>query len=328
MKISRTYDAGILDQDFFQAIDVFIFGTVTDEQRNRRFSALWGEGHKPASYHLDYDLDTEGYSLIPTSLGEVPAKSNMQHSKRDITSDLRKHLASIGVNGKNLLIDITGLSEPVIFFMLKLVCEDVKPAHLFLAYTEPYRYKAKPLPSSEDVFELTERLIGLKALPGFMRRTIPSRKPIITLLIGFEGKRAKYVCDTMEIAAENIRVIFGFPGFRPGWQYLAYGSNQSMFEHFQAHRFMCPASANNPFEAYSTLEEILGNQMQIGIDSEMMIAPVGTKPHAVGAAMFVLHHWETTRLIYDFPVKARQYRSEGYGRTLIYNLSEFTNLSE
>jgi len=322
MKISRTYDTRLLDSSFYQSIDLFIFGTVTDEERNRRLMELWGNKRQPLSYHLDYDLDTEEYSLIRAPLGSIPSQVEMQDAKRDITVHLRNHLSEIGVQGKNLLVDITGVSQPAIFYMLKLFYEDIRPAGLFFAYTEPFRYKAKVLPSSEDVFELTERFIGLKALPGFVRKSAADRRSLVILLIGFEGKRAKYVCDTLEVESDNIRVVLGFPGFRPGWQYLAYGGNQSMFEQFQAYRFLCLAAANNPFEVYNTLDEIQTNQIKTNIDTELVVAPVGTKPHSIGAAIFALHHPSNTRLVYDFPVKARRYRSEGYGTTWIYNLSE------
>ena len=56
MKVSRTYEAQSLDSSFYQSIDTFIFGTVTDEERNRRLAGLWGGKKLPASYHLDYDL--------------------------------------------------------------------------------------------------------------------------------------------------------------------------------------------------------------------------------------------------------------------------------
>ena len=229
----------------------------------------------------------------------------------------------MSIGGSNLLVDITGISQPAIFFLLKVLREDVRPARLFFAYTEPYRYKAKDWPTSEDVFELTERFIGLKALPGFIKKPVRDRRLIVVLFIGFEGKRAKYVCDTMEVSSDDIRVVFGLPGFRPGWQYLAYGSNQSMFEHFQAYRFLWRAAANNPFEAYNAVDEIRVNLIQSGLsDFEIAVAPIGTKPHAVGAAIFALHNPLVARLVYDFPVKARRYRSEGYGATWIYNLTE------
>ena len=192
MKVSRIYEAQSLDPNFYQSIDLFIFGTVTDEERNRRLASLWGGKKLPTGYHLDYDLETEEYTLITASLGSIPEQTAISVAKADITAHLRTQLDSIGVRGKNLLVDITGISQPAIFFLLKLLYEDVRPTHLFFAYTEPFRYRAKSLPSSEDVFELTERFIGLRALPGFVRRSIEGKKPVIVLLIGFEGKRAKY----------------------------------------------------------------------------------------------------------------------------------------
>ena len=148
MKVSRTYDAQSLGPSFYQSIDSFIFGTVTDEERNRRLAGLWGGKKLPSSYHLDYDLETEEYSLITAPLGSIPEQGSVS-AKSDITAHLRTQLNSIGVRGKNLLVDVTGISQPAIFFMLKLLYEDVRPAHLFFAYTEPFRYRAKSLPEMD-----------------------------------------------------------------------------------------------------------------------------------------------------------------------------------
>lgn len=323
MIISRSYQAQSLERSFYQSIDLFLFGTVTDEERNRHFFELWGSKAEPKSYHIDYNLDTEEYSLVAVPFGSTPSRIKAEKARMDITAHLRNQLNEIGVRDSNLLVDITGISQPAIFFLLKVLHEDLWPARLFFAYTEPYRYRAKYWPSSEDVFELTERFIGLKALPGFLKKPARDRRLMVVLLIGFEGKRAKYVCETLEVSSDDIRVVLGLPGFRPGWQYLAYGSNQSMFEYFQAYRFLWMAAANNPFEAYNAVDDIRINLIKSGLsDFEIAVAPIGTKPHAVGASIFALHQPVIARLVYDFPVKARRYRSEGYGATWIYNLTE------
>lgn len=323
MKVSRTCDSGQLGEEFYRSIDCLLFGTVTDEERNRRLLQLWGEGAKTKSYHIYYDLESEEYSLLPTPFGSVPDEESILCSKKDVTSHLREELLAIGIRNKKILVDITGISQPAIFFLLKLLYEDenLRPSNLFIAYTEPLRYKAKVLPSSEDVFELTEKFIGLKALPGFIRKSEREKDQLLVLLIGFEGKRAKCVCETLDVSARDIRIVLGFPGFKPGWQYLAYGSNQSMLEYFQAYHFVSLAAANNPFDAYNALLELHTEQVRSGIEARMTVAPVGTKPHAVGAAMFALHYSSITRLVYDFPVKARSLRSKGYGTTWIYNFS-------
>ena len=323
MKVSRACDSSQLGREFYRAIDLVVFGTVTDEERNRRALQLWGEGSETKSYHIYYDLESEEYSLLPIPFGSVPDEESILCSKRDVTSHLRKELLDIGIKNKKMLVDITGISQPAIFFLLKLLYEDedLRPSNLFVAYTEPLRYKAKVFPSSEDVFELTERFIGLKALPGFIRKPEREKNQLLVLLIGFEGKRAKYVCETLEIPARDMRIVLGFPGFRPGWQYLAYGSNQSMLEYFQAYNFLSLAAANNPFDAYNSLLELHTEQVKSGIETRITVAPVGTKPHALGAAMFALHYSSITRLVYDFPVKSRRLRSEGYGTTWIYNFS-------
>ena len=322
MKVSRRFDASELGTSFFESVDLLLFGQVTDEERNRRLAQLYGFGNTTRSYFIDYDLDTEEYSLLPQAFGTEPSQETILATRKDISTQLRDQLQGLDIQGKTLLVDITSIATPAVFFILKLLTEDVKPSRVFLAYTEPQTYREKLLPDSDDMFELTERFIGIKALPGFLRKTARGAETILVLLIGFEGKRFKYVCGELEVKNENVRVVLGFPAFRPGWQYLAYGGNQSAFEQFQADLYLRFAAANDPFEAYNTLEEILKDERNIQPSPEIAVAPIGTKPHAVGAAIFALHYPDNTRLLYDFPVKARTGRTEGYGITWIYGVTE------
>lgn len=76
------------------------------------------------------------------------------------------------------------------------------------------------------------------------------------------------------------------------------------------------AVANCPFDAYYTLEEIAAD-----FPSHILkIAPIGTKPHAVGAVLYAIANSETVELVYDHPIRKAR-RTEGTARLLAYNVS-------
>ena len=320
MKVSRMLKAEDLGDKFFESLDFIIFGRVTEEERNTHLARIPRYSEPPQSLFFDYDLDSETYALLQAPFGTRPDDAEIDAARQDIVTSLRGQIRTIGLAAKNVLIDITGVSQPALFYLLKLLYEDINPRRLFLAYTEPLRYRERTLPSTDDMFDLTERLGKIKALPGFVTNTARGKSTAIALLIGFEGKRFNAVCEELEMDSDQVRVILGFPAFRPGWEYLAFGGNQSALEAFQGERYLWHAAANDPFEAYNILGDILDFDRNQGND--LVIAPIGTKPHAMGAALFAIHHPKDTRLVYDFPVKARHFRTEGVGTPWICNVTD------
>ena len=61
------------------------------------------------------------------------------------------------------------------------------------------------------------------------------------------------------------------------------------------------STANNPFETFAALEEIAYNFP----DSFINIAPLGTKPMALGACIFGLFHPDS-RIIYPLPFEYKE----------------------
>ena len=54
----------------------------------------------------------------------------------------------------------------------------------------------------------------------------------------------------------------------------------------------------------------------------MKIAPIGTKPHALGAFLFPLKTSRRVEFVYDFPIRKRN-RTIGTGKVFVYRISEF-----
>ena len=53
----------------------------------------------------------------------------------------------------------------------------------------------------------------------------------------------------------------------------------------------------------------------------MIIAPLGTKPHAIGAILYAIKNDERVELLYDNPYR-NVHRTNGVGRVLVCNVSK------
>jgi hypothetical protein len=293
-------------------IDVVIVGSEADE-RSSMLARKWQKKFGGKTHCLPYDVKTENCALIEISLGDEVAR---QSSKpiTDIT-DLYAMLGSVNLAGQNVLIDFTGMEQPAIFYLLYCLRQQRLVKGVFGLYTEPLRYKTFSGPLFEEAFDLTDEFIPFKAVPGFVRPYDRSKEKLLLVFMGFEGRRFLKVFEEVNPKQRRTHAVFGIPAYQPGWQYLTLGTNQQALEASRAmlHR----AEANNPFDAY----EIALRVFQSYPEAQLILAPIGTKPHAVGSVMFA-NRYADTIITYDFPVKQRIFRTEGVGKTSVYNLTE------
>lgn len=54
---------------------------------------------------------------------------------------------------------------------------------------------------------------------------------------------------------------------------------------------------------------------------EIIVAPIGTKPHAIGAILYSIKHPDKVEIIYDNP-KHSVHRTKGIGKILICNITK------
>ena len=53
----------------------------------------------------------------------------------------------------------------------------------------------------------------------------------------------------------------------------------------------------------------------------MIVAPIGTKPHAIGAILYAIKNPTKVELLYDNPKRSVQ-RTEGIGKILVCDISK------
>lgn len=279
-------------------MDFLFVGANPEEDRSSAFRVPSGT---PATVELTLQDDSvESASGGTASLYEASELEQM----------IEDHPGRLG-------IDITGLDHkvwaPLVATCLRLDRE------LVAFYAEPDDYTKSPEPLPGAIFDLSEKIRGIEPLPGFAR-VAPSLDEAgwFAPLLGFEGARLAHVMDQEDVDSRRTYPVIGFPGFRLEYPTYTYLGNREILGSGHIHRRVEYASASNPFEAFHALERILSRTN----GARLRIAPIGTKPHALGAVLFAIEKPAAVELIYDHPVRSRG-RTRGVRSLHLYEVSDF-----
>jgi hypothetical protein len=288
---------------------------VTDLDPNSKYIFLGAPGEERASAPLwNCALASRAVNCLEVVSQleryiEVRASGNT--TRRALTSAI--DMEAIVGDGP-IYIDISGLAHHVWAPLVRaalLRCPSVK-----VVYFEPDSYKAHPSPSSTSQFALSAGFRGVEPIPGFANLVGPPSdvETLFVPFLGFEGPRARQVAMTLDPIPKTIAIV-GVPGFRIDYPQVTVSSNQDFLLENSANRNLRYARASCPFEAYSALAEIRRDNP----GSYLYVAPLGTKPHALGAIWFALDNPVDTEIMYDHPSRMPG-RTSGVGRAHIYHL--------
>lgn len=284
---------------------VYIHG-VLGEERNAH-STEWEENSESVTFLRIFDQLPNQFSYSNNAeTKEVPLRSAMQ-----IDAFTRE------CSGAKIFLDITGLSHHVWAPILKAFIKskmDVK-----VVYVEPSGYRFSVRPTEGDIFDLSERINGISPLPGFTVLDDTEGNDVCFIpLLGFEGPRFSYMLEQVQPPGEKIFPIIGVPGFRVQYPFYTYQGNQPALKETQSWKEVRFAAANCPFSLFYLLREISTDNPL----DRMKIAPIGTKPHALGAILFSIQRSNKVEILYDHPVR-KEARTEGMARLLVYDVAAF-----
>lgn len=215
----------------------------------------------------------------------------------------------------SIYIDISGLRlttwAPIIRAALD-TCVNVS-----VVYTEPASYKPHPTPASPAVFDLSDGFEGLGPIPGFasLDGAENTDGSIFVAFLGFEGTRPQHIAITLEPLPPSIVPVVGFPGFRFDMAAAAIACNREFFKETDSHANIRYARASCPFDTFRLMSDVSVDYP----NHHIYMAPVGTKPHALGALLFHIISPERTELLYDHP-RRKPGRTTGRGTTHIYHI--------
>lgn len=230
----------------------------------------------------------------------------------------RKQLAGLWSGGgwPTIYLDITGLRHHIWIPLLRAALDS--KVNLRVIYVEPEHYKPNVAPTEGQIYDLSERINGISPIPGFASFSRCQDDFLFIPLLGFEGTRVAYLLEDVQPVDDRIVPIVGIPGFRPEHPFSTYLGNRIALRGTDAWQRVEYADANCPFSLYYLLEDIAAKYSGV----HCKIAVIGTKPHALGAALFVMRDTSCRELIYDHPVRKPE-RTSGMGRLLEYDIGAF-----
>ena len=216
----------------------------------------------------------------------------------------------------SIYIDITGMTYSM---WAPLVGAALSAPRCHVLYREPLDYRRSENPARGMIYDLSERIAGIAPLPGMasIRLRAPAESVLVPLL-GFEGARFAHVLESTEPVPERVVPIIGAPGFRAEYTAQTLLSNRPSLEIEGHHSRIQYAKANCPFDLFHELVKVAEN---FG-NPFLRIAPVGTKPHGLGAILYALARPGRAEIVYDHPTR-KERRTTGLSRLCIYDVSTF-----
>lgn len=219
------------------------------------------------------------------------------------------------LENKIVVIDFSVMVKPYIFVLLKYFLYKREKRRIHLLYTEPMYYpkwRTKVLSGENDSF--TRGTIKTGEIPSFSGSRDLTKKTALIVLLGFEGERAVEVANAVD---PDITIpINGFPAYRPEFKDISIISNEELLREPEIFKNLRYAPANDPFETENVIESIY---LEYSERYNISIAPLGTKPMALGSCLFALQ-CPDCRIIYPYPREYNLKASKGYGKTWVYSL--------
>ena len=219
------------------------------------------------------------------------------------------------INSTVVYLDITGLPHHVWAPLLRAAVAMRK--EISAVYVEPRSYTFSPTPTGGEIFDLSDTIHGILPLPGFDVFNEPKKEESVLFVpfLGFEGHRLAYVLEQVQPPGGNTLPIIGVPGFRPEFPFHSYLGNSNVLAQSDFHTRIRHGIANSASDAFYLLQEIAAEYPQ----HLLKIAPIGTKPHALGAILFTLSTTRPVEIVYDHPIR-KPNRTSGSASILVYDI--------
>lgn len=215
-------------------------------------------------------------------------------------------------------IEVTGMSCRIATPLIKYAIEhDIKVS---VIYTEPAEYQISEFQKEGLNKDLSESVDGISPLPGLISIFPDDMPRVFVALLGFEGGRFSAILQDYNPVRENVIPIVGVPGYRVEYPYATYWGNRVPMCHTKCWQKTRYAEANSIVDAFLLLNQIYDYNRK----AEMVVAPIGTKPHAIGAILYALKHRDKVELIYDNP-KRSVHRTHGIGKVLVCDVTKLYN---
>lgn len=226
----------------------------------------------------------------------------------------------------NIYLDASGLSVRVLAPLLKR-CLEVSFARkikggIYVIYAEPWMYDVKRFSEEGEYFDLSEKIEGIKPLPGYERIFPLKDDAIVVPLLGFEGGRLAHILSNYRDVMQEAVPFVGVPGFRPEYPFVTYYGNRRVLQETSVYANVRYAAAGSIVDAFLKLVGLKEERHRV---ASFIVAPIGTKPHTIAALLFCNCFPKSVEIAYDNPIR-NKVRTIGVGKLTVTCVSDLVRV--
>jgi len=220
---------------------------------------------------------------------------------------------------RSIILEATTLGFAEIFLISNALLK-IGFGGLSFLYVEPRRYNRRTnlrdtfLLHKRD-FELSDEFSGYKGIPGATLALNKNTLQRSVFFLGFEEARLDLALENFPINPSLCSIVFGIPAFKPGWEMDSLANNIRVIKEKKVIGGVHFCGAENPAAAFKALDNVYKELTQ---RERLFIGPIGTKPHGIGAALFVALY-DKVGILYDHPIKSTG-RSNEVGKCHLYEV--------
>ncbi|MGC3895292.1 hypothetical protein [Pseudomonas urmiensis] len=223
-----------------------------------------------------------------------------QEASADSSEDIIKEYI-----GAPIVFEATTLGLAELFCTIRSVI-NLGVKEFDIIYGEPADYT--PVHPGGDSFALSNKIVGYRPIPNAVVDLSSENVEAGVFFLGYEPERLERALEEYQmISSKEIKVVFGVPAFKPGWELNSFIPHLPSLSDKSFDIAYC--AANDPSAAYELLEK---TKSSLSEESQMFIAPIGTKPCGVATALFASLNQDRVGILYDHPEKKSK-RSRGVG---------------
>ena len=260
-------------------------------------------------------IDDRGEQALQVDRGRITERLQVAYNHEEMTLSVGPNESSADdcaelfkekIQGKSIVLEGTTLGFAELFCSIQALIS-LGQLNFQIFYIEPQTYSKGN--SGPDSFELSHEIVGYRPIPNAIVDLSSNSVEAGVFFLGFEPERLERALEEYQmITSKEVKVVFGVPAFHPGWElnslvpHLQCLSERGGFD-------IAYCSANDPTAALDCLED---TRRSLSPDCRMFVAPIGTKPCGIAAAIFASLYPEKVGLLYDHPQKKKK-RTEGVG---------------
>ncbi len=273
--------------------------------------------HIPAERKVWFVCEGENPDLFLAGKECISLKSN-----EDFGS-LLEALRSLKLAAKRICVDATGFKIPYLMYLMRCMLA-FKIKKFDIIYTEPSQYRNAENTQFSDILSEVKLIDGMRGL-----NTSRNDNDLLIIAAGYDHSRIADVANNRKDCKKKV-LLFGFPAISPGMFQenilRAYKAEEAIAtECFKDMDSNIYAPAYDPFITAQEISEYIQKQQKSNHKdyTSIYLAPLSTKPHAIGMALYFL--WEngwkkSINLIYPFCQQYIVDNSDGIARVWKYEI--------